>query len=157
MDVERDLGRPLDVLLSDHGGVIPQVVAVPVAMVVVVAGQLVEQLAAVVESPQLEDQHPGPLPVDQQHTESLIPLEHGLELQHVRCLVDDQLVAHRYTKVDHFEEIVGEATEQGQPSRLRPVEPTLDVCLEPPEIPLGRAGTGASSLASLRRCSSCAS
>jgi hypothetical protein len=140
MNVERHLRGPLDVLLGNGSGVIAQVVTVPVAPIVVVARQFVEQLAAVLESPLLEDQHPRPLAIDQQHAETLMALEDGLELYDVRCLVDDQLVADRYTEVDGLEEALGHTAEQGQPSRLGSVEPAFDIRLEPAEIFLdGRA------------------
>jgi hypothetical protein len=58
--------------------------ALALAAVVVLAGQLVEQLGALDEQALLEDEEPSQLPVGQDDADRLVLLHHRLELAHGR-------------------------------------------------------------------------
>src|SRR5438067_8711954 len=77
---ERHLGGPAEMVLSGGGRMVADVILVPLATVVVVTGQLVEHLALVDQMAEPEDEHAGPLLVDQQHAEGAVRLDDCLEL-----------------------------------------------------------------------------
>ena len=116
------------------------VTLVAVAPTVVVAGQLVEQIAVVDQLPQLEHQHAGPLAVDEQHPDALVLLGDRLELGHRRSLVDHHLAAHRNRQRHHLPEPVGRAGEHDQAAGRRTVDPGPHVLLEALEVALQRRG-----------------
>ena len=117
--VERDVGRVAEVGGGQRVDVAGHVALVAVAAGVVVAGQLVEQVAVVDQLAELEHEHAGPLLVDEQHAEALELLGHRLELRHRRRLVDHHPAAHRHRQRDDLPEVVGRAGEDGQAARGR--------------------------------------
>lgn len=77
-------------------------VAVPVATVVLVARQCVEAFLGSDHLTHLYHQHPGSLTVGQQDREASVLLTQELQLSQLRALVDHQLVPHRHRQGDHL-------------------------------------------------------
>ena len=120
--------------MGQRGGVVAHVVLVPVALVVVMARQLIEHLALVGQLTHLELEDAGPLTVDQEHDESLERFDHRLELLHAGSLVDDQLIPYRDRQLDHLPKAAIRTAEDGQATSMGPVDARLDVRLDAPQV-----------------------
>jgi hypothetical protein len=93
-------------------------------------GDLVEDLAAIDELAELEDQHAGSLAIGEKHAEALILIEHGFELTNVRRGLDDDLTRHPHRELDHLPKSFRRAREEREPAHARPIEATAHVVLD---------------------------
>jgi hypothetical protein len=123
---EGDLCGSTDMLLRNGRSVVSDVITPPVTSIVVVARQLVEQLAPVAKFVGLKYENPRPLTIGYQHPVSPVALDDRLQLPHTRRLVHGQLVANRNRKLDDLEEVVWCAGEQGQASNVRSIHARFD-------------------------------
>src|SRR5205823_8905812 len=138
VDIERDLRGAAQMLLGTSRGVVTHVILLPVAPVVVVAWKLVEAFALVDELTELEHEEPRALSIGQQDRETLVLVDHPLELTHVRGVVHRQMVVHRDRQLDDAPEAVRAAGEHGQASGARAVEPTLHELLAAAAVGVAR-------------------
>ncbi len=121
-EVERGAGRVPQVLVRELLPVMGRRAALPFTPAVVVARELVEQLRAIDQQPELEDVELGPLLVGQQDADRLVLLQHRLELTHRRRVVDDHARPHRLGKLDHLPQVGGGTGEDRQPPRRTPID-----------------------------------
>ena len=87
------------------------------AVVVALAGQLVEPLAVLDELTELEHEHAGPLTIGEQHADALVLLEQRLQLAHARHRLDHELAGDPHGQLVDLPEPAGRAREHGQPAR----------------------------------------
>ena len=102
--------------MSGDVDVVAHLILDPIALVVLMAGQLVEALALVDQLAQLEHEEPGPLAVSKQHGKALVLGENRLQLAHLGSVVDDQPVANRNRQLEQPPEVLGAAREHRQAS-----------------------------------------
>ena len=95
-------------------------------LVVDVPQQVVDQLGVVDQLPDLEHEHAGPLPVDQQHADRLVVVQSRLQLADGRGVIDDELAPHRHRQGEDRPEAVGRTGEHGHAAGPGPVEAALD-------------------------------
>src|SRR3546814_17941569 len=90
-EVEGGAGRVAQVLRRELVDVRVGRAPLPHAADVVVARELVDQLGALHELTELEDEEPGDLPVGEQDADRLVLLQDRLELSDGRSGVDDEV------------------------------------------------------------------
>ena len=130
-DVKRDIRRVAEVLVL-------HLVRLPggprldehVPLHVFAMGDLIEDLAAIDELAELEDQHAGSLTIGEEHAEALILIEHGFELTNVRRGLDDDLTRDPHGELDHLPQPLRPTREEREPAHPGPIEATAHVVLD---------------------------
>ena len=139
--LERDISCVPDVLQHElFDVVLGLVVADQIAFTdrVVLARLGLEQLGMVDQLAELEDEHPRPLLVDEQHTEAVEFLHERFELTDRRRAVDHHTARHRHRQRNHLEQVTGRTREDREPTRLRSIESVAHVPLDLREVRRGR-------------------
>jgi hypothetical protein len=132
--VERSTSGVPEVLVGELFDVVLRRAALAQATQVVVARQLVDQLGALDQAAQREDEQSCSLLVGEQHADGLVLLHDRLELAHRGCVVDHHLRADRDGQLDHLPEVGRRAREDRQAAGLAAVDPSAHERLDLAEV-----------------------